>query len=224
MPPACGGTPPSGGGTPPTGGGNGDETPPAGGQPGGAPDFGPSTGTVDITFTYTAAADCSGSITQDQSVTFQISRTDADGAVSTQQGTTTSSALLVAGAPPQQKSTQADVTRTLTDSSGTVVKSVHLKGATSVDFSSDTPPVRTLNGSYSEDFLDGSTGTVTLTNLVRPPRNVCPWPTSGSLTRASSDNTSHSLVFGPDCGSASLDGTAVDLTTQRMPEPAPGKH
>ena len=195
---------------------------PGGGKGGGrgkGPRFGPSSGKVDITYTYAAADDCSGTVTQDQAVTFQISRTDEDGAVSTEQGTTTSSALLVAEAPPEKKSTQADVTRVFTDQAGTVVSSVHLNGAMSVDFSSDSPPVRTLNGAYSESFLDGSTGTVTLAHIVRPPRDVCPWPISGTLTRATSRESSHSLVFGPDCGSASLDGTAVDLSAHRLPEP-----
>ncbi len=44
-------------------------------------------------------------------------------------GTTASSADLVDGAPPRQKATQADVTRTLMDAAGTVVSSVHLAGS-----------------------------------------------------------------------------------------------
>ncbi|MDY7224960.1 hypothetical protein [Hyalangium rubrum] len=200
-----------GGGQPPPEGTSGD-APPAGGKGGACgPSFGPSSGKVDITYTYGAAEDCSGSVKQDQSVTFQISRTGEEGDVSTVQGTTTSSAQLVAGAPPQQKSTQADVTRTRTDASGTVVSSVHLTGSMNVEFSSDTPPVRTVNGSYTETFLDGTQGTVTLENIVRAPRNVCQWPTSGTLTRASADGQSHTLVFGPDCGTATLDGAAVTL-------------
>lgn len=177
----------------------------------GGPHGGPSSGTVDITYTYATPDGCEGTVTQDQAVTFSITRTDPDGNVSTVQGTSSSSAQLVTGAPPQQKTTQADFTRTLTDASGTVVSSVHLNGSLSTDFSSDTPPVRTINGSYTEEYLDGTTGTVTLANLVRPPRNVCPWPISGTLTRGGGDGTTHELVFGPDCGTATLDGSAVDL-------------
>ena len=219
-PPGGGG---SGGGTPPGGRGNGEAPPASGeGKEGGGPRFGPSSGMVDIAYTYTAAGDCSGSVTQDQSVTFEISRTDDDGAVSTVKGTTSSSALLIADAPPQKKATAANVTRTLTDASGTVVRSVHIQGAMSTDFSSDTPPVRTVNGSYTEAFLDGTQGTVTLANVVRPPRHVCPWPISGTLTRGASDTT-HTLVFGPDCGAATLDGTAVDLSAGREPDRGPPK-
>ena len=175
---------------------------------------GPSSGTVDTAYTYSSGGDCASALTRNQTVTFQISRTAEDGSVSTVQGNTSSSSVLVANAPPQQKATQADVTRTMTDAAGAVVNSVHLTGSMSVAFSSDTPPVRTINGSYTEAYLDGTQGTVTLQDIVRPPRNVCPWPTSGTLTRADADGTSHSLVFGPDCGAATLDGTVVDLPAQ----------
>jgi hypothetical protein len=200
------------GGLPVSGGPGGD-----GPQTCGGPRFGPSNGTVDITYTYTAAEDCSGSVKQDQAVSFQISRTAEDGSTSTVQGTTSSSAQLVSDAPPQSKSTQADITRTHTDASGTVVNSVHLTGSMSVEFSSDTPPTRTINGSYTEAFLDGTQGTVTLENLVRTPRNVCRWPTSGTLTRTTSDGQTHTLSFGPECGTATLDGTLVELPDHGAP-------
>ncbi|HEX8825085.1 MAG TPA: hypothetical protein VF794_34525, partial [Archangium sp.] len=164
------GTPPADGKRPP---------PPEGG---GRRHGGPSSGTVDITYTYSASEDCQGAVTQNQTVAFSISRTNDEGAIASVQGTTSSSTQLIGDSPPQEKITETDVTRTLTDETGTVVRSVHLKGSTSVTFSSDTPPVRTLNGSYTEEFLDGTKGAVTLANLVRPPRNVCPWPTSGTLS------------------------------------------
>ncbi len=215
-----GGMPPSGGpgGTRPApGSGTAVSGQPVSGAPGdgprtcGGPRFGPSSGTVDITYTYTAAEDCSGAVKQDQAVSFQISRMAEDGSSSTVQGTSSSSAQLVADAPPQEKTTQADITRTHTDASGAVVSSVHLTGTMTVEFSNDTPPTRTINGSYTEAFHDGTQGTVTLQNIVRAPRNVCRWPTSGVLTRATSDGQTHTLAFGPDCGTATLDGTLVEL-------------
>jgi hypothetical protein len=175
---------------------------------------------VDIAYAYTAPADCAGAVKQDQTVTFQISRTGEDGSVSTVQGTTSSGAEIVGDAPPQQKTTQADVTRSRTDASGTVVSSVHLTGSMSVVFSSDTPPTRTVNGSYTEALLDGTQGTVTLENIVRAPRNVCRWPTSGTLTRVTGGET-HTLVFGPDCGTATLDGTVVELPDHGARQGAP---
>ncbi len=181
------------------------------------PGSGPSDGLVDITYTYTAAADCTGDITREQSVTFEIKRTAEDGSVATVKGTSSATAVLVANAHPQNKATKADVTRTTTDAAGTVTKSVHLVGEMATTFSSETPPTRTINGSYAETYLDGSTGTVTLADVVRPPRNVCRWPTGGTLTRALSDGTTHVLAFGPECGAATLDGTAVELPERRGP-------
>lgn len=207
---ASGGGGRPGGGSAPAGA-PGGEARPAGESCSGGAHLGPSSGTVDITYTYLAPENCAGAVKQNQAVSFEISRTAEDGSVSKVSGTTSSSAELVEGAPPRQKATQADVTRTRTDAAGTLISSVQLTGSMSVAFSSDTPPVRTVTGSYTEAFLDGSTGTVTLENIVKQPRNVCPWPTSGSLTRATSDGQTHTLAFGPDCGAATLDGTAVEL-------------
>jgi hypothetical protein len=216
------------GGPPPSGGADGGMPPPPpgggeGGRMGGEGHaHGPSSGTVEIASTYSTPEGCEGAIVQEQSVSFQISRTGEDGSVATAQGTTASTLQLVADAPPQKKATQADVTRTLTDASGAVVRSVHLTGAMSVEFSSDTPPTRTINGAYAEAFADGTQGSVTLAAIVRPPRNVCPWPVSGTLTRATADGQSHTLVFGPECGAATLDGTAVELPEhQRRERPRP---
>lgn len=78
-------------------------------------------------------------------------------------------------------------------------------------------PTRTINGSYTETFLDGTSGTVTLAGVVRPPRNVCRWPTGGTLTRALAGGTTHVLAFGPTCGAATLDGTAVTLPARQGP-------
>lgn len=203
-----GGMPP-----PPEGGAGtvrGHSTADAGPRDGGA-HGGPSSGTVDIAASYTAPENCEGAVTQEQSVTFQISRTNAAGEISTVQGTTSSTSELTPGTPPRQKATQADVTRTKTDASGTVLSQVHLTGSMAIAFSSDTPPVRTIDGAYAEESLDGTQASVTLAGIVRPSRDVCPWPTSGTLTRTASDGTTHTLAFGPECGDATLDGTAVDL-------------
>jgi hypothetical protein len=207
-----------------TGGGSAAGTPPVagaaeegGGCGRGGPLNGPSSGTVDVAYTYSAAEDCSGAITQAGAVTFQISRTAQDGSIATVQGSTSSSAEIIGDAPPRQKQTTADVTRSVTDASGAVVRSVHLTGSMSVEFSSDTPPTRTINGSYNEELNDGTTGTVTLAGIVRPPRSVCPWPTSGTLTRANSAGETHTLVFGPECGAATLDGNATQLPQRGGP-------
>ncbi|NOK33655.1 hypothetical protein HMI49_10640 [Corallococcus exercitus] len=215
-----GGLPPGGGGAPPPPEGTGSPVrgqPFDGGAGGGRPGGpgpgprGPSSGTVDIVNAYEASADCTGAVTQSQTVTFEVSSTNSDGEVSTVKGTTASTSELVDGAPPRQKSTQADVTRTRTDADGTVVKSVRLEGSLSVAFSTDTPPVRTIDGAYTETALDGTQGTVTLAGIVRPSRDVCPWPTGGTLTRTTADGESHVLTFGPECGDGTLDGAELSL-------------
>ncbi|WP_223637732.1 hypothetical protein [Corallococcus sp. EGB] len=210
-----GGQPPGGGHGQPPGGGGGQPPPQEGAGGGGRPDGkgpgGPTRGTVDIVNAYEASEDCTGAVTQNQTVTFEVSGTNSDGEVSTVKGTTASTAELVDGAPPRQKSTQADVTRTRTAADGTVVQSVRLEGSLSVAFSSDTPPVRTIDGAYTETSLDGSQGTVTLAGIVRPSRDVCPWPTSGTLTRTTADGTSHVITFGPECGDGALDGAELSL-------------
>jgi hypothetical protein len=209
-----GGQPPP---PPPGGDGGQPPPPPPGGGHGPGPGRGPSSGTVDIVNTYTATADCTGAVTQAQTVTFEISNTNAEGEVSTEKGTTSSSSELVDGKPPQRKSTQADVTRTRTDASGTVVKSIHLVGALSVAFSSEDPPVRTIDGAYTEETLDGTQAGVTLAGIVRPPRDVCPWPTGGTLTRTGADGTAQVLAFGPECGDATLDGAEISLPERGGP-------
>jgi hypothetical protein len=208
--------PPAGGGSPPPAGG-GTSSAPASAEGCQTPGGGPSDGIVDITYTYSAAEDCTGDVTREQAVTFEIKRTAEDGTVALLKGSSSASAVLVASGPPRQKATAADVTRTTTDASGTVIRSVRLVGEMATAFSSGTPPTRTINGSYTETLLDGSTGTVTLADVVRPPRNVCRWPTGGTLTRALSDGTSHVLAFGPECGAATLDGAAVELPERRGP-------
>jgi hypothetical protein len=191
--------------------------PPRGG-PGQGPRGGPSSGVVDIVNTYSAPADCVGTITAQEVATFQIDRTLPNGDLETAQGTTTSATLVTPGVGPTSKSVVVDVTRTVKDSAGTVLHSVQLSGTHQVQFSGGPPPTRTVNGTMTATFMDGTQGQVTLTDVVRPPREECPWPISGSLVRTAPDGTSHTLVYGPACGDATLDGSAVT-----MPNHGPGQ-
>lgn len=201
------GPPPAGAG-PHGGPGMGPQGGPGGGS-GMGPRGGPSSGVVDIVNTYQAPADCAGTVTAKEVVTFQIDRTLPNGDLETAQGTTTSTTLVTPGVGPQSKSAVIDVTRTVHDAAGTVLHSVQLSGTHQVAFSGGPPPSRTVNGTMTATFLDGTQGQVTLTDVVRPPRQVCPWPISGTLVRTAPDGTSHTLVYGPKCGDATLDGSAV---------------
>jgi hypothetical protein len=197
----------------PGGGPRGHGGPGGGGR--GGEGHGPSSGTADITYTYSTPDGCAGAILQDQAASFDVSRTAPDGAVSRSVGTSTSEAQLVPDGHPLVKSMHLDVTRTLSDGTGAVQRSVHVVGNRTVSFSSDVPPTATANGSYTESFSDGTTSSTTEVDVVQPPRDVCPWPTSGTLTRVAADGTSHVLAYGPTCGSGTLDGQAVDLSIRR---------
>ena len=218
-PPQNGAPPPlADGGTPGRGRGGGHHGHGGPGGPGGrggGEGHGPSSGTADIAYTYSMPDGCAGAILQSQSATFDVSRTAPDGAVSRSVGTSTSEAQLVPDGRPLVKSMQLDVTRTVTDGSGAVLRSVHVVGTRTVTFSSDSPPTATANGSYAETFSDGTSSSTTEVDVVQPPRDVCAWPTSGTLTRTAPDGTSHVMVYGPACGSATLDGAVVDLSVRR---------
>lgn len=193
--------------------------PPAGdgGMHGGGPrGHGPSSGLVDLTFSYATPNGCTGAIEQTQTATFDISRTAPDGSVSRNEGTVSSVADLSASGRPEVKSSSVDVSYSLTDAAGTVIRSMDLVGTRNVAFSSDEPPTRTINSSFTETYADGTTGTLTEVDVIRPPMNECPWPTSGTVTRVASDGTTQTLVYGPTCGDGTLNGAPVDLAERRI--------
>ncbi len=224
-PPPDGGVPPGPGpGHGPGGGGHGG--PPGGGHGGAGdggmlldarrdgPGRGPSDGVVDIQHTYATPDGCDGAISDTQAVTFKVTRTGADGSTASSEGTATSTSTLLAGVLTGKR-TELDVTRAHKDATGALLRQVHLTGTREVAFSGDAPPTRTSNGSFTEEHSDGTVGTVKETNVVRPPMSVCPFPTAGMLERTLRDGTSHVLVYGPDCGSATLDGVGVELPDHR---------
>jgi hypothetical protein len=181
-----------------------------------------SSGTVDITIQISASpADCSAGVvlTFTKTTTFNITRTGPRGSFSNG-GTTTSTSARAPGAPTFTESTTVDTTRTRKDASGAVVRNVHLTGTlmTAFDRSSGTPS-RTMNGTLDAQLSDGTTGTITLTNVTRSAG--CHWPTAGTISRTR-DGTTHTLVFGPACGEATLDGKTIPLRFGH--HGAPGRH
>jgi hypothetical protein len=123
-------------------------------------------------------------------------------------------------APAITKSTSIDTTRSLMDASGNTVRSVHLTGNVDVTFDeSASPPTRTFNGTVTAEFANGDKNVVTIANVVRTSPRDCRWPISGSITGTKADGTTHTIAFGPDCGKATIDGSAVDLPAKG---PGPG--
>ena len=175
-----------------------------------------SMGTVTITNTVTTdpVGSCSltATITIAREATFDVTTTAADGSREVA-GTVSTTSTRDPSAETFVNAETHDVTITEKDTGGAVVSSRHLAGTLTSTFAvADGMATRTLSGELS-DTKDGATASVTITDLVRPALLVCRWPTSGTIVRTAADGTAHTLVFGPTCGSATLDGTAVTLPT-----------
>lgn len=178
-----------------------------------------SEGTVDVVSTTTAQAECSDSTPIDvqQQATYNIQHTREDGEITTISGTVTSTASHSAASGPLGQSSTFDTTRTRVDASGNTVDSVHLLGTLQSSFSqSEDARTHTSNGTLTVIEADGTHSTVTLTDVVRVPRETCDWPLSGSISRTA-DGGGHVLVFGPECGQATLDGEAITLPSHGGP-------
>lgn len=175
---------------------------------------GSSAGAVDVTLQVTLdpSTTCGeGEQFQlSESTTFSVQRTGPMGHTMSASGNTTSIAELGAGGP-ETKTTQLDVTRSFDDGSGDG-RSVHLTGTVTVSFDGSSGSVtRTINGTLQAEFSDGHSATIQITNLVRSAPWVCPWPTSGTVVRTDADGTAHTLVYGPACGQATLDGEDITM-------------
>lgn len=179
---------------------------------------GTSSGSADLSYTVTLdpTTECGAGaqFLVQQVTTFQVQRSGRDGRSASASGTSSSNAVVGADGP-LSKSTQMDVTRSFSDGSGTA-RTIHLTGGVDEAFDrSSGVLVRTLNGDLAAEYSDGAAGQIQLVNLVRPPRQTCRWPTSGSVIRTDADGTAHTLTYGPACGQATLDGQ--DISLQRPP-------
>jgi len=150
-----------------------------------------------------------------QQSTHDITHTHADGGVVKLSGSITASSVGVSDTEPQSRSTTVDTTRTRLDAEGAVVDSLHLTGTLEETFdAAATPATHTSSGTLTATAADGSASTVTLTDVVRVPPSTCTWPISGTLQRAAADGTTHVLVYGPECGQATLDGGTLTLPSR----------
>jgi hypothetical protein len=173
-----------------------------------------------VVSTTTAQGECSDitELKSEQQATHNIQHTTAAGLVVTLTGTVTSNSSQTPATGSRTQSSTVDTTRTRVDASGSTIDSVHLTGTleSTFDKSAETP-TQTSSGSMTVTQADGTTSSATLTNVVRVPRETCDWPISGTIERTA-DGIAHVLVFGPDCGQATLDGTATTLPAhQRGP-------
>src|SRR6185369_4462559 len=104
------------------------------------------------------------------------------------------------------------VTRVDRDAAGATTRTTELSGQVSESFDGSGPsPVRTISGTLDRTRDDGATSTLTVTGVALPAPSVCRWPTAGTIVETAAGGTTHTLVFGPACGQATLDGAAVTL-------------
>jgi hypothetical protein len=190
-------------------------------QPSSAPveGFAESTGTVDIAVTATAPETCDDTtqITFDKTATFDITHSAKDGASSSVKGEVKASSVRLASSRRAvSRASTLDITHERKDAAGAVAQSLHLSGTT--DMTSDeaaTPPTRTLSGALTyEDLKDGATtsGTLEIDGIVRVPPDTCFWPIAGTITKTTATGATQTLEFSATCGTATLDGTEIDLS------------
>ncbi|HEX8438861.1 hypothetical protein [Archangium sp.] len=145
-----------------------------------------------------------------QSATFSSTHTGPDGRVVTFQGTTTSQGNRLVSETIFTRTGTLDTTRQVKDAEGNVVRGLHLSGSLSVTFDgSGEAPVRILSGKFDAALADGTTSVITVEELRRT--RGCRWPIAGTVTQSQADGTEHVLGFGPECGTATLDGAAYEL-------------
>jgi len=177
-----------------------------------------SAGTVTITNSITMdppnSCQAAAAVTFARSSTFDITTTAGDGSRQVAGSVMTSSAR--EATPRSFTNTETyDVTTTDKDVAGAVLKTRHLAGNLTTVFADNAGVFdRTVNGTATIT-IDGTTQAATITNLVRAAFLGCRWPTSGTIA-LTSGATTHTLVFGPTCGSATLDGAAITLPTHDL--------
>ncbi|MCP3145119.1 hypothetical protein [Pyxidicoccus xibeiensis] len=176
-----------------------------------------SAGSVDVVTTVAPTAECAEGVAlrfQQQS-THDITHTRGDGSSRKLTGTLTSTVIGVSDEKPQSRSTTVDTTRARLDAEGNVIDSLHLTGSLEETFdSAAVTPTHVSSGTLTSTDAGGNTSTVTLSAVTRVPPSVCTWPVSGTLERAEADGSTHVLVYGPECGQATLDGESITLPSR----------
>ncbi|MFY2556390.1 hypothetical protein ACN469_02000 [Corallococcus terminator] len=178
-----------------------------------------SSGSVDVVTAIAPAEECAENapLRFEQQSTHDITHTATGGQSAKMTGSIASVSMRVPGARTLSRSVTFDTTRTNLDAQGTVVDSIHLTGTLEETFDPDaTEPKRTSHGTLTATLADGSVSTVTQSGIVRVPPSVCAWPIAGTQQRTLADGTTHTLVYGPECGQATLDGEALALPSRPM--------
>jgi hypothetical protein len=212
---ACTARPDHGGGPGPSPSGGGGAG--AGGVADDRGDGATSAGTVSITNTVSVdpAGACDGAATYTftRSSNADVTTTETDGTSAEVVAAVSSTSTRQPDAKSFAQTKTYDVQRVDRDASGATTRTTHLAGQVSETFDgSGATPVRTIDGSVTRDAADGTTTTLSLTGVTLPVAGDCRWPTAGTVVETAADGTTaHTLVFGPTCGAATLDGAAIAL-------------
>lgn len=181
---------------------------------------GTSSGVVDLTQTIVAdPPDCgtTTTITGTLAADFDVTRTRPNAGGVHLDGVSSSTAVHTQASQTATISGTVDVTQERLDTAGIPVRTIDLDGTFSVAFDeSGTVPTRTLDADLTAVLVNESTTLeIDVVDVVRVPPSTCPYPISGSVQATKTVNgasTTHLLVYGPNCGDATLDGQPIDLS------------
>ncbi len=197
-----------------------------------------SQGTLTITASVTpdtnTVCDANTHIVANRKAVFSVRMGDANGPILVLSGTNSETMTQTTAHAAPNGNITLNLNRTTMGAGGNVLNSTVIAGTVQVSVDPNATDANMLNANGTEHtgphhpmmnrLLNGSLtvngDTVVLTGVVH--HADCMWPTAGTVQRTDAHGTSHTLVFGPTCASATLDGTAITLPA-RHPE-HPGRH
>ncbi len=190
---------------------------------------GNSFGVVDLTQSVAIdPPDCmtATTVTRTQSADFDVTRMSPDNGGVRLDGITSSTIVHSINTPVGTHSGTIDLTEQRLNGAGTAVRTVDTDGTFSVALDATVmPPTRTVDAQLAVVFVgENKSFNVTVTDVVRIPPTECPFPISGTVQVTTSNGGSsatHVLVYGPDCGEATLDGQPFDLPPAHPPAQPP---
>jgi hypothetical protein len=181
-----------------------------------------SDGTIDVAHTVTleSGAECAAEALYRFAHTraFSTSRTDPRGGSSSVQGTLTTTSVHGLEATQFTATETLDVLRRMQRPDGQAHE-VRLQGTQEVAVDT-VAHTRTVSGSLAVTGPEDRSASLELSGVRHVPPPECRWPVAGSVRRVESDGSSHTLEYGPECGTARLDGQPVQLRGT----PGPGGH
>jgi hypothetical protein len=189
---------------------------------------GMTSGTVNVVNTSSArAGDCSidTAVVVETHMDADIERELPDGKTMTLASSFDGTVQRSLEAKTMTRAGSIELTRQMKDGDE-VLRGMHLTGTISVELDASAgPPLTTVSGAL-EIAIDGiGDAALTLVDVVHQPPCECIWPVSGTVELTRPDAGTHTLVFGPACGEATIDGNAVSLPSEPPPmdgPPAPG--